>query len=112
MRWSIFALCLAAALGLAPNTARADAIDGHWCAKPGRITIDGEKVTTPGKNKITGNYDRHAFSYTVPAGEKGAGSIIDMVMLDENTIHLKRAKDRQGLAKAKLEIWKRCEFTA
>ena len=44
------ALALAAlAYGLAPGGARADAIDGHWCAPDGRVmTIEGPAILTPG----------------------------------------------------------------
>jgi hypothetical protein len=55
--------------------ARADAIDGDWCAKDGRhFFIQGPAITTPGGKAIQGNYRRHSFSYVVPPGETNAAS--------------------------------------
>jgi hypothetical protein len=100
-----FALALAALMcGLAPGVARADAIDGHWCAPDGRVmTIEGPAILTPGGHKITGDYSRHAFSYVVPAGESAAGTMIAMILLNEETVEL----DPGGGAEH--EIWRRCE---
>jgi hypothetical protein len=107
MPWERFGLALALsalAYGLAPGVARADAIDGHWCAPDGRVmTIEGPAILTPGGNRITGDYSRHAFSYVVPAGESAAGTTIAMVLLNEETVEL----DPGGGADH--EIWHRCE---
>jgi len=85
--------------------ALADAIDGNWCARNGRhLSIDGPRITTPGGTRTTGEYDRHAFSYTVPAAEPGAGSVVSMILVDDDTIHLK-------IAAAPLEVWRRCDLT-
>ena len=99
------ALLLAAVLGLAPLPAAADAIDGHWCAedRPLSFTIDGPTIITPAGASLAGTYDRHDYSYTVPAGEADAGSEIFMTLVDENTIHLIQGRDR-----TRVETWKRC----
>jgi hypothetical protein len=105
MRWHAtgFAMAALAAL-LAPSGARADAIDGHWCAADGRVmTIEGPRIMTPGGHQITGDYSRHAFSYIVPAGESGEGATIAMVLLNEQTVRLKPG------AGADDEIWHRCD---
>ena len=48
----------------------ADAIDGNWCHVDGRrFTIRGPAITTPAGNSLQGNYDRHYFSYPIPASE-------------------------------------------
>ena len=95
---------LAIAAMLVPiGQAWADAIDGEWCVSDGRyMTIDGPKILTPGGTRMTGNYDRHGFSYTVPSGETGAGSTVSMVLVNDDTIHLTMS------AEAQAEVWRRC----
>jgi hypothetical protein len=104
-RGACFASSLAAlAFALAPGVARADAIDGHWCAADGRVmTIEGAAILTPGGNKITGDYSRHAFAYVVPTGERRAGAKIFMILRNEQTVEL----DPGGGAAH--EIWHRCD---
>jgi hypothetical protein len=66
----LIALAAIAAAGLA-GTARADAIDGDWCANDGRhFSIRGPAITTSGGTATEGHYARHSFSYVVPDGEK------------------------------------------
>src|SRR5437879_13175041 len=63
------------------GTARADAIDGEWCASDGaHMSIAGPDVTTPGGMRIKGNYSRHAFDYVVPTGETGAGEPVNILL--------------------------------
>ena len=88
------------------GTALADSIDGTWCMTDGRsLSIDGPKLITPAGTRMTGNYDRHGFSYTVPAPETGAGATVKMVLMGETMFSLTRS-DRQGTA-----IWRRCTIT-
>ena len=55
---------------LSASGARADAIDGNWCAADGRtFSIEGPKILTPGGTATTGDYTRHSFAYVVPSGE-------------------------------------------
>jgi len=97
------ALVAAATLSLVPDGARADAIDGNWCAADGRVmTIEGAAIVTPGGRQTTGDYSRHAFSYVVPTGESGAGSMVAMVLLNEETVRLR-------VGEAADEIWHRCD---
>jgi hypothetical protein len=49
--------------------ARAYAIDGQWCLGASHFEINEPSI----RNAITGNYDRHGFTYVVPANEEGAG---------------------------------------
>lgn len=105
MVWQRTSLVLAAAAAilLAPALALADAIDGHWCAPDGRaMTIEGPRIVTPGGHRITGDYSRPAFSYTVPAGENDAGATI-AVLLNEETVRLRPANGAED------EIWHRCD---
>lgn len=88
---------------MATVPAYADAIDGHWCFKAKRLTIDGPKIVTPGGRNITGDYDRHAFRYNAPAGEREAGKTIDLELLDDNTLQWRSGE------KGKAELWKRCK---
>ena len=88
------------------DAARADAIDGDWCHLDGRrIVIDGDNFVTPGGRKITGEYDRHAYAYVVPAQEPGAGSKTTMQLIDDDTIHVVAAA-APGPAPL---VWRRCQ---
>ena len=95
------------ALSMAPGVARADAIDGNWCAPDGRVmSIDGPAIVTPGGSQITGNYSRHAFSYVVPPGESEAGATVLMILLNEETVRIAPGNG------APEEIWHRCDVTS
>ncbi|HET6468801.1 MAG TPA: hypothetical protein VFG43_10530 [Geminicoccaceae bacterium] len=101
------ALAGGAVIGLLATgeTARADAIDGNWCAGDGRtLTIAGPRLVTPGGASITGDYDRHGFAYVVPPGEPGAGGRVAMVLLNEDTVRIVA-----GLEPA---IWHRCDVVS
>lgn len=85
--------------------ARADAIDGDWCAPPGDgggriVSIDGSRVITPGGTRMTGNYTRHSFVYTVPEPEPDAGTTVYMSQIDEQTVQVN--------AGGETNIWNRC----
>ena len=83
----------------------ADAIDGDWCSTDGmRMSIRGEKITTPGGKQIEGNYSRHAFDYVIPAGENGSGDVVNIVLRGEYL-----ALSRQGPAEGPLREWHRCK---
>ena len=86
----------------------ADAIDGDWCfaADGRRLTIEGSDLTTPGGKRMTGDYDRHAFAYVAPAGEKSAGSKVFMVLIDDDTMILKIGA--QPMSTGEGETWRRC----
>ena len=84
------------------GAALADAIDGDWCHSDGkRLSIDGPEIVTPGGVHTKGNYDRHHFSYVVPASEPGAGATVNMVLLSEILMHLKPPEGEQ-------QTWRRC----
>jgi hypothetical protein len=100
------ALIVALALHLGTRPAQADAIDGQWCLGASHFAIQGPSILTPGGNRIEGNYTRHAFAYVVPASEPGAGSQIDMQLLNEETVQLTRK------GQASPEIWRRCKPTS
>ncbi len=100
---------LFAGLLVASGAARADQIDGHWCAKDGRsVTIDGPTIVTPAGNKLQGDYDRHGFTYVVPAGEPGTGDAVLMLQQNDTTIHVwevgAKSKNRGAL-----QVWRRCQ---
>ncbi len=93
---------LACAAALLPAEARADAIDGAWCHEKGRrMVIAGPSILTPGGNRAEGDYGRHDFAYTVPAGEPGAGNRVRMVLMGEY-----RVRVQEGEAAA--VVWERC----
>jgi hypothetical protein len=84
---------------------RADAIDGDWCSTDGmRMSISGEKITTPSGKHIQGNYSRHAFDYVVPEGEAGSGEFVNIILQGEYL-----AMSRQGPAGGPLREWRRCK---
>ena len=94
---------LALAVWLCPNPARADAIDGQWCALDGkRIDINGPRIRTPGGTQMQGDYDRHGFRYVVPAAETGAGGTVNMRLLSDNVMHLTPP------GSTGVQVWNRC----
>jgi hypothetical protein len=104
---AIAAVIVAGAMVLGPGRAHADAIDGEWCLADSHFAIDGPKIRTPGGNTIEGSYSRHGFRYIVPANEKGAGSEIVMVLLNEEMLQLTHAAPLGSP-----EIWRRCKPTS
>ena len=98
---------VAAGMLLQIGVGHADAIDGDWCAANGkRMSILGAKITTPGGNRINGNYSRHAFDYVVPAGEDGSGETVNIILRGEYL-----AISRQGPADSPATEWRRCKET-
>ena len=83
-------------------SAPADAIDGNWCAKSGRLlSIEGSKTQAPGGKRMTGSYDCHEFSYVTPKDESDSGQNAVMVMHDDETMQM-------TIGKGKPNLWKRC----
>ena len=100
---SLGALLLGAGIAWLPGTARADAIDGNWCSEAGlRLTIQGRSLLSPGGARMEGEYDRHHFSYTAPAGEPGGGGRVDLQLLGENLVRV------QAAAGSIEPMWRRC----
>jgi len=103
----LLTVLVVAGLLLQTGVSHADAIDGDWCSANGkRMSILGEKITTPGGNRINGNYSRHAFDYVVPAGESGSGEIVNIILRGEYL-----AISRQGPADGPATEWRRCKET-
>jgi hypothetical protein len=104
MRNSAVICGILGALLLAAVPAKADAIDGEWCAPGGtrRLSIDGPKLVTPAGARIEGNYTRHSFAYKAPAGEVEAGNEIEMRLMGEHAMLFRP----QGAANA--QTWTRC----
>jgi len=101
----VIAFCL-----LFPTAALADKIDGAWCNEAGsRVDIDGPKISLAGKTAFDGQYSRHEFLYTVPAGEDHAGDQIYMRLRDEEDMTSFTMKDGKG---ADPVAWKRCAQTS
>lgn len=86
--------------------AMADAIDGDWCNKEGEhLTINGPKIVTPGGTNMTGDYDRHGFSYVPPAGEKHATNKLVMRQFSEELMKMR-------LPDGTDQEWRRCEVVS
>ena len=98
------AAAVAAFVLLPASLARADAIDGNWCRADGkRMSIQGPQIVTPGGTQTRGNYDRHFFSYVIPAGEAGAGVTVSIVLQGEYLAHAREGAD------APVQEWRRCQ---
>lgn len=95
---------LAALILLAAAPVRADAIDGDWCSTQSRrhLSIDGPRIVTPGGRALQGDYSRHGFVYTAPAGEAEAGRRIDLRLVDDRTMLFRP----EGASSD--EVWNRC----
>lgn len=90
--------------------ALADRLDGDWCSPDGKhLHIDGSNIQIPSGVQITGDYQRHYFSYTGPPGDPEEGQFIHMQQQNEQTMHLWRQKDG---ADGPAETWRRCELTS
>ena len=98
------AFLLSGGLLFLASPALADAIDGDWCSttEVSHFTIAGPKIVTPAGTQTTGDYRRHTFTYTVPAGDPGAGQTIDMRQLNEEEILV-------AVDGGTPVLWRRCE---
>jgi hypothetical protein len=88
-------------LGPAVAFARAVAIDGAWCMGSSQFSIDGPHILTPAGSRTQGAYASDGFVYIVPQSDPGAGTQIDMVLVDGETVRLTRRGQTS-------EIWRRC----
>lgn len=96
-------LCLLAS----GTTVHADAIDGDWCNAEGRhLAIDGPAIVIPSGTAMQGDYGRHAFRYVGPPGDPEAGQTVEMRLLNEDEMQLRRTIE--GVAQP-VETWKRCQ---
>jgi len=116
MATRLTAVCLAAAIAallwLPARQALADVIDGEWCRPGGKhMSIKGPDIVTPAGTRTKGNYSRHAFSYVVPDADPGAGKTVFMLLLNEETVHLRIGADAADAAQAEVEVWHRCNET-
>jgi hypothetical protein len=108
---------LSTALGLtvllSAGGAWADAIDGEWCAvnDARHMSIKGPEIVTPGGTRMEGNYTRHSFLYVVPPAEPGAGQTVAMILVHEQTVHLRQAASAADAAQAPVQVWHRCAPT-
>ena len=112
-RYSVTTCLVAASFVLAglAGPARADAIDGQWCDSKGKsLKIDGPNIVTPGGTEMTGDYDRHVFTYVVPAGEAGTGDTVVMQLFGDDDLNLTTGP--AGGARSQPENWRRCNVTS
>lgn len=90
--------------------ALADRIDGDWCSADGKhLSIEGPRIVIPSGAEISGQYDRHHFRYSGPAGDPEAGQIIEMQQLSDEEMRLQRTA---GGEKMPVETWRRCQVTS
>ena len=95
---------LVALFCVAAAPAIADAIDGDWCSTASRrhLSIEGPRITTPGGRTLQGDYSRHGFVYTAPAGEAEAGRRVDLRLVNDRTMLFRP----EGASTD--EVWNRC----
>ena len=87
----------------------ADVIDGHWCHPDGRrISIQGPSVVTPAGSHIQGDYSRHFFSYVVPPTDPDAGQTVSMLLVNEETVHLRIGTAPAYSSDGPMQVWHRC----
>jgi len=82
--------------------AYADQIDGRWCNKGRQVTIESPAIITPSGKRVNGEFDRHSFSYTIPAGEKYAGEKGEFEVQHDDLVHFTRSGSSQ------FEEWEPC----
>ena len=75
--------------------AYADAIDGRWCHKGRQVTIESPLIITPSGKRVNGEFDRHSFSYTIPAGDEHAGETGNFVVQHDTLAHFTRSGSSQ-----------------
>lgn len=95
-------LLLALPLTLLATAALADKIDGSWCAGERHLSIEGSRIVTPAGARLDGLYFRHSFSYIAPPGEAESGAVVQLRLLDEDTMDFRAGADGTPA------IWKRC----
>jgi hypothetical protein len=103
---------VAAVVMFAVSPALADSLDGHWCSKDGRrLHIQGPAIVTPGGTSMQGDYQRHSFSYIVPANEPGAGSFIYLQQWSEEMMKSFSGADEASARQGEGQVWNRCAPT-
>jgi hypothetical protein len=105
-----FRLLAILAFTMTAGPALADRLDGDWCSADGKhLRIDGPNIQIPSGLHITGDYERHYFSYMGPPGDPEEGQLIQMQQQSDEVMHLRR---QVGGKDGPEETWKRCEFTS
>ena len=107
---AVATFCAFAAISASVVPALADRIDGDWCSGDGKhLSIEGPRIVIPSGVEISGQYDRHHFRYSGPAGDPEAGQAIEMQQLSDEEIWLQRTV---GGEKMPVETWRRCQVTS
>jgi hypothetical protein len=75
------------------------------------FAIEGPRIVTSGGTRMTGDYDRHGFRYTIPESEPEAGTVVVMVLHSETTLELFR-RPRGATTNSPGELWNRCRVTS
>ncbi len=103
-------LAMGAAIVALPGLAMADSIDGDWCLENTKkyMSIQGVQIVTWGGSRTEGNYSRHAFDYVIPPPEPQAGTVVGMLLANENTMYLVVGSKSVTRASPNREIWHRC----
>ncbi len=76
------------------------------------MSINGPQIVTPTGKLLMGEYTRHTFSYTVPEGDPDAGTILSMILENEETVHVMRQDKMKAEKTPEVEVWQRCKPVA
>jgi len=110
VRFVIKISCAALVLVALGGSAWGDTVDGEWCSADGRrLIIDGADITTPDGSKTTGNYDAHHYLFTMPISEQNGGAEVDIVLVMDDTVHIRYLKEPVGETALRPERWIRCK---
>lgn len=86
--------------------AQADSIDGNWCFRDGRhVEIQGPRIVSASGKTLAGDYTRHAFRYTIPAGETDGGLEAQMSLVNDEMVLVRVGTD----AATPPQTWRRCK---
>jgi hypothetical protein len=105
-------LSLSVSLGLCvlftSSPARADQINGTWCAPGGgkSIRVEDASVISPGGKTVTANVVRHHVDFVIPPGEPDAGATFYADQLSDEQIRV-TIKSKAGVTAP--EIWTPCK---
>lgn len=106
------AACLIAVPGFViPGLARADAIYGCWMFENERLTVEYERVITPGGASPTAEIDRHSASYVAPEGERDAGRRLLYRQLNDLQVARGVLESENEAIRREPEIWTPCRET-
>lgn len=91
------------------HSAKADAVDGHWCSpNDHQLFIDGSVVIINDLSETNGDYGRHHYVFEMPEDEFMGGSQVDLVLISPNIAHVRYISKTGDELNKMPEVWTRC----